>query len=259
VTARARPRLDCLGSGFAFSHGRYWSGYLLDGRVLLDCPPQTLAHLFRLGRTPADLGLILLSHEHFDHIGGMDPFLLEAMQGESADRQRRQQQGDPWFTVVAPPGVYERLRGIVGDAARLPPRNDPRIEWLDATDGCHIERLGIAIDAVEVPHAEDLTAVGYRLQLAGRTLAYSGDTGPGPDLGAAAVRRLAANADLLIIECGGHRGSGHMEWPDILALRERLPSSMRLLVTHYDPRSVPNAIRDRAGVELAEDFATYEV
>ena len=76
-----RLRLDCLGSGFAFSHGRYWSGFLLDGRILLDCPPQTLPHLFRLGVATAEVELVLLSHAHSDHIGGVDLFLLEAMQG----------------------------------------------------------------------------------------------------------------------------------------------------------------------------------
>ena len=52
-------RLDCLGSGFAFSHGRYWSGFLLDGRVLLDCPPQTLPHLFKLDVRSEAIELVL--------------------------------------------------------------------------------------------------------------------------------------------------------------------------------------------------------
>ncbi len=60
--------LDCLGSGWAFSTGSYWNGWLLDRRILLDCPSQALVHLYRLGITAADLDLVLLTHEHDDHV-----------------------------------------------------------------------------------------------------------------------------------------------------------------------------------------------
>ncbi|MBM3139752.1 MAG: MBL fold metallo-hydrolase [Chloroflexi bacterium] len=69
MTAHPRIHLDCLGSAFAFSAGRYWNGWLLNGRILLDCPAQTVPHLYRLGGSPADVDLVLLSHEHGDHIG----------------------------------------------------------------------------------------------------------------------------------------------------------------------------------------------
>src|SRR5687767_15333825 len=78
-------RLDCLGSGYAFSHGRDWSGFLLNGRVLLDCPPQSLAALYRIGlQRIVDLDLILLSHLHSDHVLGMDLLLLELEQGRAS-------------------------------------------------------------------------------------------------------------------------------------------------------------------------------
>ena len=111
------PRLDCLGSGHAFSHGRYWSGFLLDGRILLDCPPQTLAHLYQLNAEPAALDLVLLSHAHSDHIGGVDLLLLDVVMAHGGRLAERP------LTVAGPHGIYARLREVIGDSPRLPARD----------------------------------------------------------------------------------------------------------------------------------------
>ena len=65
---------------------------------------------------------MLLTHEHADHVLGMDLLLLEATAGES----RRQ---DGRTRIVGPPGIYDRVRGIVGNSPRLPDRNDERLPW----------------------------------------------------------------------------------------------------------------------------------
>ena len=251
-----RLRLDCLGSGFAFSHGRYWSGFLLDGRILLDCPPQTLPHLFRLGVATAEVELVLLSHAHSDHIGGVDLFLLEAMQGgamqgEGAARERP-------LAIAGPPGIYDRLREVVGPATRLPERDDERIHWFerwpDEEGGAQLEWAGVRVEAVAMDHGPSLQALGFRVDHPLGLVAYSGDTAYGE-----ALLRLAAGADLLIVECGGDRAHRHMEWDGVRALRGELAPATRMLVTHYDPDAVPAAMRTLEGVELAEDFAVYEV
>ena len=242
-------RLDCLGSGFAFSGGAYWSGFLLDGRVLLDCPPQTLPHLFRLDVPTTAIDLVLLSHEHSDHIGGVDLFLLEER------RERREDaQGAHTLAIAGPPGIYNRLREVVGTSSRLPERDDARIEWFEQPGGSAFEWAGVQVECVAMDHAPGIDALGFRVRLPGRVVAYSGDTAYGE-----ALLQLAEGADLLIAECGGDREQGHVEWEDIRTLRAALDASTRLLVTHYDPRAVPEWARLLDGVELAEDFATYEV
>ena len=248
-------RLDCLGSGHAFSHGRYWSGYLLAGRILLDCPPQTLPHLYRLGVPTHDLDLVLLSHQHSDHIGGMDLLLLEAMHGHHLPPlgERREARARP-LAVAGPPGIHDRLREIIGDSDRLPDRDDPSIVWLESEGGSSFEWAGALVECVEMDHAADIPALGFRVQLDGRTVAYTGDTRLCP-----AVERLAEGADLLIAECGGDAEHGHMSWDDIRALRETLPASTRILVTHYAEPADRAALEAIDGLELAEDFAVYEV
>jgi ribonuclease BN (tRNA processing enzyme) len=236
-------RLDCLGSGNAFSHGRYWSGFLIDRRILLDCPPQTLAHLFKLGVPTEAIDLVLLSHEHSDHIGGVDLFLLDAMYRTAEARNRP-------LAIAGPPGTYSRLREVIGESDRLPPRNDPRIVWFEQPDGSAFEWAGITVECIEVEHNPDVISLGFRLHVDGRVLAYTGDTRP-----CEAVHRLAEAAQALIVECGV--GTYHFDWPDILELRARLPQATHVLVTHYgDP--VPEAVRDVPGLTLAEDFSVYE-
>ena len=242
-------RLDCLGSGFAFSHGAYWSGFLLDGRVLLDCPPQTLPHLFRLDVRTTAVDLVLLSHEHSDHIGGLDLFLLDERRAHEAGAER----GHP-LAIAGPPGIHDRLREVVGTSSRLPDRGDPRIVWFEQPGGSAFEWAGVQVECVAMDHAPDIDALGFRVRLPGGVVAYSGDTGYGE-----ALLRLAEGADLLIAECGGDREHGHMAWDDIRALRGAVDPATRLLVTHYDPLAVPDWARSLDGVELAEDFATYEV
>ena len=241
------PRLDCLGSGHAFSHGRYWSGFLLDGRILLDCPPQTLAHLYRLDVAPGALDLMLLSHAHSDHIGGVDLLLLDVViaHGERlADRP---------LAVAGPPGIYARLREVIGDSPRLPAREDSRLRWLEQDSGSAFSWAGVEVECITVEHAPDLVALGYRVHLDGSTLAYTGDARLTP-----AIDELAAGADLLIVECGGERAHGHFEWDDVRELRARLPASTRMLVTHYDHATAPDPAL-LTGVELAQDLARYEL
>ena len=249
---RAPLRLDCLGSGFAFSHGRYWSGFLLGGRVLLDCPPQTLPHLFRLGAPARGIDLVLLSHAHSDHIGGMDLFLLEALRGRAA------REGPPRerpLAVAAPPGLRARLREIVGGSARLPGDGDPRLRWFEQEGGSAFEWAGLRVGCEAMEHSPGLPALGFRVAArGGPVVAYSGDT-----RWCEALLRLGDGADLLIAECGGDRASGHLAWEDVRALREALGPATRLLVTHYDPLAVPAWARALDGLELAEDFAAYEV
>lgn len=242
----------CLGSGGAFSYGRYWSGFLLGGRVLLDCPPQTLVHLYRTGARVEEIDLVLLSHEHSDHVFGLDLLLLEAMEGRSAARRPR----DRPLAIAGPPGIYQRMRELTPSRGRLPERDDPRVVWFEqdgAQSGGAFQWAGLAVECVEVEHAPKMTALGFRVRIDGRLVAYTGDTRM-----CDAVYALADGADLLITEGGGDRAHHHMEWPDVLALREALPPATRVLVTHYDPATAPD-VSGIDGLTLAEDLATYEV
>jgi phosphoribosyl 1,2-cyclic phosphodiesterase len=67
-------RFACLGSGSRGNAVLVEAGTTC---VMIDCGfsvRETERRLARLGKTPADLGAILVTHEHSDHLGGVAPF-----------------------------------------------------------------------------------------------------------------------------------------------------------------------------------------
>ena len=237
-------RLDCLGSGWAFSTGSYWNGWLLDGRILLDCPAQTLVHLYRLGRSPLDIELMLLTHEHNDHVSGVDAVMLDL-------HHRLLGELDHTLGIAVAEGVYERLENNFGDSTHFFGRDHEAVQWFDPRDGDTLEHAGARVEAVAMEHS--VPDNGYRVHLDGGVVAYSGDTSPGDHL-----LRLAEGSDVLIVECGGAFTGIHCSWDDLRELRTQLPASTAMLITHYDATTVPEDIAAIEGITLGVDFDTYE-
>src|SRR5207244_4414958 len=107
VTQSTKPPLTVtfLGSGDAFgSGGRGQNCVHVAGAAvtfLVDCGPSALPAMRRLGVDPNDVELILLSHLHGDHFGGL-PFLL-------LDAELPSRRTTP-LTIAGPVGTRERLR-----------------------------------------------------------------------------------------------------------------------------------------------------
>jgi len=81
-----------VGSGDAFgSGGRFQACILLhgpgqDGDVLLDCGASSLVALKQQRQDPNLIGLVVVSHLHGDHFGGL-PFLI--LDGQFTHRTER--------------------------------------------------------------------------------------------------------------------------------------------------------------------------
>ena len=55
-----------LGSGAVSARSGY-PGYLVDGTILVDCPPGTVKKLYRRGIDPCAVTDVLVTHFHADH------------------------------------------------------------------------------------------------------------------------------------------------------------------------------------------------
>jgi ribonuclease BN (tRNA processing enzyme) len=204
-------RVTVLGSGDAFgAGGRMHSAYLTEApgaTFLLDCGPSILQAAKQLDWDMAKLDAVLLTHLHGDHFGGV-PFLFMEYRYETP-RTRP-------LAIYGPEGTERRVRALFAalyERTASEPLPFP-VEYHELDSGDAI-RLGEAtVTAVPVHHVPELTAFGYRVEVEGRTLLYSGDT--------ALTEELVAHArgvDLFVCECSTFETQLdiHVSYPEIAA------------------------------------------
>ena len=173
-------RLTVLGGCGAWpAAGEACSGYLVehDGfRLLVDPGYAVLPRLLELV-TADDVDAVLVTHGHPDHCADLHPLLRARAMGD----------GSP-LTVFSLPGAVDRVVGLDGpgtldDATAIRP--------FDAGDRFDIGP--VAVRTWALPHS--VPNAGVRMTAGGATLAYTGDSGPSPDLVV-----LARDADLFLAE-----------------------------------------------------------
>lgn len=237
--------LTFLGSGNAFTQDdRYWSSFLAEKRYLFDAPPTILPHLKRLRVPLAGLEVIFISHFHGDHFMGL-PFLFL----EYAHLTERRTD----LFIVGPPGVQEAMEkfanlcypGITDEVGH-------RRRYLDSTPGRDQVAGRLTFQAVPMNHVRNrLECFGYRVDIGGKRVAYTGDT-----MFCEEIFELAQGADVLVLDCTYSQGSGpeHLGLDEIKTIRERVPPETAIILTHLDGEpatgNLPNVI-------VAQDMATY--
>jgi ribonuclease BN (tRNA processing enzyme) len=175
-------RLTVLGGCGAWpAAGQACSGYLVehDGfRVLIDPGYAVLPRLLTVCDASA-VDAVLVSHGHPDHCADLNPLL-----------RARSLRDDPCATlpVYAPAGA---LRAVL--ALDRPGMLDSAIDLHEFEPGATFAVGPAEVRTWLLPHW--LPNAGIRLSSGGSSLAYTGDTGPSPDL-----LDLAAGADVFVAE-----------------------------------------------------------
>ena len=238
--------LTFLGSGNAFAGDRYWSSFVLNRRYLFDAPPTLLPHLNKLRIPTLDIAAVFVTHFHADHFFGL-PFLFldyEHLSNRTED-----------LVIVAPPGAEE----IVESASHLGfpglTRGSGRYWriYQEARNGGE----GVAVDlpyravSVEQASTTSLDCFGYRVEVGGRVVAYTGDT-----VMCDGVQELAKGADAVVLDCScwGETCEHHMSFEELRRFRKEVPLSTTFVLTHLDVGEPPAV--DMEGMIVAEDFAT---
>lgn len=192
MTPNNEIKITFLGTGDAFGHGgRLQPCIMVETplhRFLMDCGATATLAMHRYGIAPNDIELILISHLHGDHFGGLPFFMLDAQ----LHSKRRET-----LTIVGPQGTKQRLNdameimfpgssGIERKFSMNVMELQPEIPW------CYHE---ITVHSLEVIHPSGSPALAFRLEVGGKVIAYTGDTewfnGLIP---------ILKNADLLIAE-----------------------------------------------------------
>lgn len=222
---------------------------------LIDVGDGAIQQLAKAGVAVPAVKAVFISHLHFDHTGG-----LAALLG-----LRLQLQVKGKLTVFGPPGTSELVTGLVGSMRPasaagygLPGQQfaDPSVtvEVVELTDG-QSASVGPMIVRVRqnthysFPPDSDLDrrykSLSFRFDLNGRSIVYTGDTGP-----SIAVEELAAGADLLVSEMIDEEAT-------LAAVRRNLPSAdpaqihdiVEHLTSHHLKPADVGRLAKRAGVK----------
>ncbi|MFG2091503.1 MULTISPECIES: MBL fold metallo-hydrolase [unclassified Spirillospora] len=205
------------------------SGYLVTGagtRVWVDAGTGTLAELQRHVRLD-ELDAIWISHLHADHSAD----LLTAYYGALYADIRL---AAP-IPLYGPPGIADRLAHfLTNTSTRSPVESAFDIEELH--DGHQVRAGALTLTSRAVSHG--IPAFGLRVEAAGRSLVYSGDTGPCP-----ALTSMAEGCDVLLCEAdSAHASDAEVQvhhTPEDAGDTARAARAGRLIVTHVGRSLTP--------------------
>lgn len=205
----ATVAVQILGSGGPeLSDGLASSGYLIwvDGKatVLVDAGPGTPLAFERAGADFTDLQAIVFSHLHVDHSAGL-PALVKGSYFTPRRRDLRifGPDGNEWLPdtgtfvrqLFGAQGLYPYLSGHLPGAA--PPAAYSLLTTTVSTAASDVFAFslegGVALSALPVHHGP-LPALTWRVDVAGHSVVFSGDT----NNQSGGVTRLARGVDLLV-------------------------------------------------------------
>jgi ribonuclease BN (tRNA processing enzyme) len=185
-------RVRFVGSGDAFgSGGRFNTCFHVTGEhvnFLIDCGATSLPALKRCGIERDAIDLVLVTHFHGDHFGGL-PFLM--LDAQFTRRTRP-------LIIAGPQGIERRLEQVMEalfeNSSKRERRFDLRIATLEP--GAVASFGAVNVTPFPVVHGESGGPfLGYRIEAEGRVIAFTGDTE-----WTEALVPLGRNADLFIAE-----------------------------------------------------------
>ncbi|HXW25498.1 MAG TPA: MBL fold metallo-hydrolase, partial [Xanthobacteraceae bacterium] len=166
--------LTFVGCGDAFgSGGRLNTCFHVQAArtaFLVDCGASALIGMNRLGLDRGAIDTILLTHFHADHAGGIPFFILDAQFNTKRTRA---------LTIAGPPGLrewygYAMEAGYAG-SSKTRQKFELNLVELEPWERRSLGEL--AVRPARVRHgAAEGPFFAYRIEIDGRTIAFSGDT-----------------------------------------------------------------------------------
>jgi ribonuclease BN (tRNA processing enzyme) len=242
-------QLQFIGSGDAFgSGGRFNTCFHVTSahaNFLLDCGASSLPALKRLGIDRNAIDLILVTHFHADHFGGVPFFVLDAQLVAKRTRP---------LLLAGPPGLpgwYERAMGAAFPGNRQLPfplaYRELDVGRSNTIGALHVTPYHVQHDDRAGP------CLAYRIEVEGKTITYSGDTE-----WVDALIEAGRAADLFICECYMYEKPvrAHLSLKQI---EQHLPAigAKRVILTHMSDDMLTRI--GSVALETAEDGKVVQI
>jgi ribonuclease Z len=269
-------RIRLLGTGTPTpSLRRMSSGYVIEVErdvIVLDHGFGAHHRLMELGIPATRVSHLFFTHLHYDHCGDYSRMVLTRWdQGAGNIPELRVFGPKPLSRMThqlfSPEGVFgtdleartmhECSLGIYEARGGKLPRPWPKPDVREIAPGDVIEGAGWKVTVGRSEHFDPyLTCLAFRLENAGESVVYSGDSGPNP-----AMLELARNADVLIHMC--HYISGTALNPGFanscmshldLARMAQGARVKNLVTTHITEQFDKPGVRERVIAEMSEVY-----
>jgi ribonuclease BN (tRNA processing enzyme) len=239
-----------LGSGDAFGSGGRLQACILvkatTSTFLVDCGTTALIAMRRFGVNPNDIDLILLTHLHGDHFGGI-PFVV-------LDAQLISKRSRP-LVIAGPSGTQRRIAAamevLFPGSSRVPQRF--LLDIREFVPG-QLSTFGeVTVIPYSVQHPSGDPSLALRIACAGKILTYTGDTA-----WTEVLIPASRGADLLIAEAYffAKHVPFHLDLQSLLAHLDELQPK-RLVVTHMSEEMLSRL--EELPCEYAADGTCIEV
>jgi ribonuclease BN (tRNA processing enzyme) len=239
-----------VGSGDSFgSGGRFQTCILVDApdlRFAIDFGTSSLIALAQQGIEHNSIDVILLTHLHGDHCGGVPFLLVDAMLGAKRVRP---------LTIVGPRDLAARMSEI--SEALFPGMHvmQPRfpLQYVELEVGKPNRIRDLVVIPQVARHTRETNPLALRVEVAGKVVAYTGDGEWTDDLA-----KIGRDADLLIAEC--YYYAKPVRWHlNYLVLAEHLRDvgARRVILTHMSQEMLAHAAE--IPEECAQDGLVVEV
>ncbi len=243
-------KINFLGTGDAFGHGARLQPCILveakDCAFLMDCGATAMVSMNRSGVNPNAIDLILISHLHGDHFGGIPFYILDA--------QLHSKRQTP-LVVAGPPGTRRRLNAAleVMFPGSSKVQRKFRLKVSEMSPGEPFRFRTLTVTPVVVDHASGDPALAFRIDCEGKRVAYTGDTA-----WTDTIREIATNADLLIAEAYFYEKPirYHLSYLTLVEHLEEMKPG-RVLLTHMSGDMLSRLDDVKAGI--AEDGLVVEL
>lgn len=244
--------LGCAGTHTGV--GRACSGYLVttgDTALLLDAGNGSTVNLQTL-LPVRDLDAVVVSHRHVDHCVDLISCSYNLRFDPTFERR---------MPLYAAAGVYDLLSTLM--AGDSPLDLDVVFDHRLVAHGDEVDVGPLHLRFARSVHP--VPTVSTRIEVAGRSLVYSGDSAGGPDLA-----EIAHGADLLLCEASWHGDASdhppgiHLTATEAGQVAQRAGVG-RLVLTHLTGQTDRDRVRKEASevfdgpIDIAEDLASYSV